>query len=126
MTFLIWGATIIGLCLGAVSAYIGGRSRLLKLVSQSSAPELMAKFGVAGIIISFVPALLLSVVVGGTLGSSAGIWLFDAIGMPVSGVPLGMGLGIAVVFATVLVGGAAASIFAGRALIRCARGNKRG
>jgi len=126
MSFSIWGATIIGLCLGAVTAYLGGRSLLLKLVLNSSAPDVMAKFGVAGIIISFVPALLLSVVVGGTLGSSGGSWLFDAAGMPVSGVPLGMGLGIAVVFATVLVGGTAACIFAGRALIRHARGGKRG
>ena len=124
MSFSIWGATIIGLCLGAVVAYLGGRSLLLKLVLTSGAPDVVAKFGVAGIVISFVPALLLAVVVGGTLGSSSGQWLFDVLHMPVSGVPLGLGLGTAAVFAIVLAGGTTASLLAGRALVRYARGRK--
>jgi hypothetical protein len=71
----------------------------------------------AGTVIAVLPALFLSLVVGGTLGGAWGERAFDQLGLDSSGAPVGLALGIALVFALVVIAGATIAVFSGKALI---------
>lgn len=118
MEVVVWGASFLGLALGAVMAFVIGKLLLLPVVEKSSYPAFMARWGIAGLVVSVLPAFFLSFVIGGTFGGSLGERLFFVIGLPWSGVSLGVGIGIAVVFALVLLAGTGLSLLIGRRLLR--------
>ena len=94
----IWIATALGL--------VGGVALCL-LVRKTLLPRVPSRLAFAGAFVALLPALFLSLVVGGTVGGAWGEQLFGQIGLPASGVPVGLALGIAVIFALVVLGGAA-------------------
>ncbi len=121
----IWIATMLGLAGGVALSYVGGRLLLQRLVGGSTDVLPIARLALAGGVVALVPALLLSFVVGGTLGGAWGQYLFEHFGLPMSGVPAGLALGIALVFAGVLLGGAAGGALIGRWLARYRRAQQR-
>ena len=86
-----WLAIAIGLAGGAYLSFSVGKSALAPLVSRSRKPGLAIKLGFGGAAVAALPAVLLSIVVGATLGAPWG--------------PLGMVAGVALVFALVLLAG---------------------
>lgn len=116
MLTAVWLATAIGLVAGAVLAYRIGSVVLPRAIARSADRLLAARLALAGTVIALLPALLLSFVVGGTLGGAFGEYLFGLLGLRLSGVPAGVALGIALVFALVLLAGAAAGILTVRVL----------
>lgn len=67
-----WLAITIGLGGGAYIAYLVGNRALPRLVERAPNPLLLIKLSFGGTLITLVPALLLSIVVGGTLGAAWG------------------------------------------------------
>lgn len=99
-----WFPIAVGLSGGAYIAYLVGNRVLPRLVERSPNPVLLIKLSFGGTLISLVPALLLAIVVGGTLG---GAW----------GVP-GVMIGVAAVFAIVVLAGTFAGVLLARLLRR--------
>lgn len=99
-----WLLIAIGLGGGAYAAYLVGNRVLPALVERSRNPILLIKLSFGGTLITLVPALLLSIVVGGTLGSA---W----------GAP-GVVIGVAAVFAVVVLAGTFAGVLLARLLRR--------
>ena len=112
----IWIATIVGLAGGVALAYQLGRLVLPRAIAQSRHVALAVRLAIAGTAVALLPAFLLALVVGGTLGGTWGEQAFGQIGFPESGAPIGLALGIAIVFALVLVGGALLGILVVRAI----------
>lgn len=117
MNAAVWAASLLGLVLGASIAFVIGKALLLPVVEKSSRPDFLARWGIAGLAVSALPSILLAFVVGGTLGGAWGGHLFLLAGGSWSGVALGVGAGIAVVLAAVLLGGTALSLSIGRLLL---------
>jgi len=117
MTGAIWIAAALGLTGGIVVSWGAGRLILPRLLAGSLAPLLAVRLAFAGAVIALVPAILLSIVVGGTLGSAWGAQLFRLIGVPASGFITGHAVGMSVVFALVLLGGAVSGILLARAVV---------
>lgn len=113
----IWIATALGLAGGLVLAYALGKAVLPRWVEKSEHISLLVRMAFAGTVVALLPALLLSLVVGGTLGGAWGERAFAQLGFS-SGAPIGLALGVAVVFALVLVAGAAAGVLLAKALVR--------
>src|SRR5258706_270794 len=63
-------------------------------VRSASEWGVVRAFGIGGMFLGVVPALLLSIVVGGNLGGGWG----EALLGPLAGVPIGLAAGIVVVF----------------------------
>jgi hypothetical protein len=112
----VWIATLIGLAGGVVLAYQLGKTLLPRALAQTRHVALAVRLAIAGTAVALVPAFLLSLVVGGTLGGTWGERAFSQIGFPASGAPIGLALGIAIVFALVLVGGALLGILVVKAI----------
>lgn len=112
----IWIATALGLAGGVVLAYVLGKAVLPRAVAKSQDTSLVVRLAFAGTVVALLPALFLSFVVGGTLGGAWGKQLFGYLGIPSSGVPFGLASGVALVFALVLLGGAAIGILLGKAV----------
>jgi len=112
-----WIATLLGLAGGLALAYTLGKAILPRLVARSQHMSLLVRMAFAGTVVAALPALFLSIVVGGTLGGSWGAHAFGRLGLPASGAPIGLALGIALVFALVVVGGAAIGVLLGKAVV---------
>ena len=112
----IWVATILGLGGGLALTYVVASVLLPRLVANSRHMSFLVRLAYAGTVVAVLPALFLSLVVGGTLGGAWGEYVFGQIGLPSTGVAVGLALGVALVFALVLVGGAAIGVFLGRAV----------
>lgn len=95
-----WLAIGIGLAGGLLLSYQIGKAVLPPLVHRSRKPDLLIKLSLGGTVIAALPALLLSIVVGATLGMPWGA--------------AGIAIGVAAVFALVLLSGT----FAGAVLAR--------
>jgi len=109
----IWIATLIGLAGGVALAYQLGKLMVPRAIAQTKHVTLSIRLAIAGTVVALLPAFLLSLVVGGTLGSAWGEQALGQLGFPESGAPIGLALGIAGVFALVLIGGAMLGILVG-------------
>jgi hypothetical protein len=99
-----WLAIGIGLAGGVALCYWIGRWALPRLVASSRNSDLAVKLSLGGTLIMALPALLLSIVAGATLG------------MPWGGP--GIALGVAAVFALVLLSGTFAGVMLASLLTR--------
>lgn len=113
----IWIATALGLLAGIISSYVLGRVIIPRLIAKSGHVPILVYLAFAGTVIAVLPALVLSLVVGGAVGSAWGEHVFDQFGLRTFGAPIGLALGIALVFALVVIGGAALAVLSGKALI---------
>lgn len=86
-----WLAIGLGIAAGAMLCLWVGKSAIAPLLRRSRRPDLFVKLSLAGAVVSALPALLLAIVVGATLGMP---W----------GAP-GRVAGVALVFALVLLAG---------------------
>jgi hypothetical protein len=112
-----WIATAVGLA-GGVALAIGVAKALLpRFAATSQDPLLIVRLAFAGTVVAVLPALFLSVVVGGTLGGALGRQLSEHAGLGSSGASFGLGLGTTLVFAFVLVGGIVLGACVGRAVL---------
>lgn len=117
MDLAVWGASFLGLALGVLMAFVIGRRLLLPVVEKSSRPDFLARWAIAGLVVSALPSILLAFVAGGTIGGAWGERVFRLAGAPGSGIPLGVGAGIAMVFAVMLLSGTVLSLLIGRLLL---------
>ena len=115
-----WIATVLGLAGGLVLAYGLGAAILPPWIGRSDNVSLVVRLAFGGTVVAFLPALLLSLVVGGTLGSAWGEHFFPLVGLP-SAAPIGIALGVGLVFSLVLLAGAALGILLAKALARYRR-----
>lgn len=113
----IWIATALGLAGGVVLAYVLGKAVVLRAIAKAEDMRLFVRLAFAGTVVALLPALLLSIVIGGTLGGAWGEHVFGRLGVPLSGVPVGLALGIALVFALVVLAGSGAGILLGKAVV---------
>ena len=97
-----WLAIAVGLAGGVLACIQAGKTFLPPLVERSKKPDLLIKLGLGGTVIAALPALLLSIVVGATLGAGYGA--------------LGIVIGVAAVFSVVLLAGAFAGVLLARYL----------
>ena len=111
-----WVATALGLGGGIALAILVGQAALPRLIRRSPNVRLSARLALGGTLAALLPALLLSVVVGGTLGSAWGREVFRELGIGSSGVPFGVAAGTALAFAAVVLLGAAAGLVLARLL----------
>jgi len=113
----VWFSTALGLLGGLVLSYVLGKAIVPRLIAKSRHMPILLYLALAGTVIAVLPALFLSLVVGGTLGGAWGERIFDQLGLDSSGAPVGLALGIALVFALVVIAGATIAVFSGKALI---------
>ena len=99
-----WIAIGVGLAGGLLLSYHVGKLALPPLVERSRKPGLLIKLSLGGTAIALLPALLLSVAVGGPLGAPWGA--------------LGLVAGVAAVFAVVLLSGTFAGVLLAKLLTR--------
>jgi hypothetical protein len=119
MTFSpIWIATALGLAGGLALSYALGSAVLPGIVAKVEDSLLFVRLAFAGTVVALLPAIVLSLVVGGTFGGAWGEYVFGRLGFPSSGAPFGLAIGVMLVFAVVLLSGGGAAIFLGKALIR--------
>jgi hypothetical protein len=97
-----WLAIAVGLAGGVLLCYYAGKAVLTPLVERSKKPDLLIKLSLGGTVVAALPALLLSIVVGAPLGSSIGA--------------VGIVVGVAAVFAIVLLAGSFAGVLLARYL----------
>lgn len=95
-----WLAIGLGVAAGAMLCLWVGRSAIPRLLRRSRRPDLLIKLSLGGTVVAALPALLLSIVVGATLGMPWGAF--------------GLAAGVALVFALLLLAGT----FAGALLSR--------
>lgn len=113
----VWIATILGLAGGLALTYALGKAILPRMVARSAHASLLVRLAFAGTVIAVLPALFLSLVVGGTLGGAWGRHTFAQLGFPLSGVPIGLAFGVATVFALVMIAGAVSGVALGKAVV---------
>ena len=104
-----WLAIVVGLAGGLLLSYRIGKAALPPLLRRSRKPELLIKLGFGGAVIAALPALLLSIVVGATLGMPWGA--------------IGLVVGVALVFALVFLAGTFAGVLLA-GLLASARGRR--
>ena len=97
-----WLAIAVGLAGGLAVSIYAAKALLPPLVERSKKPDLVVKLSLGGTVIAAIPALLLSIVVGATLGSAFGAF--------------GIVLGVAAVFAAILLAGTFAGVLLARYL----------
>jgi hypothetical protein len=116
-----WISSAVGLIAGIAFMYLGAKAAVPRMIVGARDPRLLLRLALAGTLIALLPALFLSLVVGATLGGAWGRQLLAPYGLAASGAPLGLALGIALVFAGVVLAGTAAGIVLGRALLHLRR-----
>jgi hypothetical protein len=99
-----WLAIAVGLAGGRLACYWIGQLTLPRLLARSRNPQLLVKLSLGGTVIAALPAVLLSIVVGATLGMPWGV--------------VGMVMGVAAVFALVLLAGTFLGVILARLLTR--------
>ena len=114
----IWIAAALGLLGGLALAYALGSAVLPGVVANVEDSLLFVRLAFAGTVVALLPAIFLSLVVGGTFGGAWGEYIFGRLGFPSSGAPFGLAVGVALMFAVVLLSGGAIGIFLGKALVR--------
>jgi hypothetical protein len=114
----IWIATALGLAGGLAIAYALGSVALPRVIAKADDALLFVRLAFAGTVVALLPAIVLSLVVGGTLGGAWGEYFFGRLGFASSGAPFGLAVGVALVFAAVLLCGAACAIVLAKALVR--------
>jgi hypothetical protein len=97
-----WIAIGVGLAGGLLLSYHVGKLALPPLMEGSRNPTLLVKLALGGTVIALLPALLLSIVVGGPLGAA-----WDALGLVV---------GVAAVFSITLLLGTFAGVLLAKLL----------
>ena len=117
MTASAWIASALGIVAGAAVGYAALKMFLPHFIRQSKDALLLVRLALAGTLVALLPALLLSLVVGATLGGAWGRQIFQPYGLAASGVPLGVALGTMVVFAAVVLVGTATGIVLGKVLL---------
>jgi hypothetical protein len=113
----VWIATAFGFVGGTVISYVLARAALPRLIMRSQDTSLMVRLAFAGTVVALLPAFFLSFVAGGTFGGAWGEYFFRQFGLGPAGVPFGLAVGIALVFAVVLLGGAAMGVLLGKAVL---------
>jgi hypothetical protein len=111
-----WIATAVGLAGGVALAIALVRAVLPRIAAASPDPLLMVRLAFAGTVVAALPALVLSLVVGATLGGALGRQLSALAGLGATAVPVGQAFGTALVFAVVLLTGTASGVALGKAL----------
>lgn len=117
----VWIGTGLGLAAGMLLSYGLGLAILPRWVGKSEHTRLLVRLAFAGTVVAFLPALLLSLVVGGPLGELWGERVFGLLGFP-SGASIGLALGVALVFTLVLASGAAGGVLVGQAWLHYREG----
>jgi hypothetical protein len=97
-----WLAIAVGVAGGLLLCIYAGKTILSRLVERSKKPDLLIKLSFGGTVIAALPALLLSIVVGAPLGAAWG--------------PVGMVVGVAGIFALVLLVGTFVGVLLARYL----------
>lgn len=100
-----WLATVLGLAGGVALALAVARTAFPGLIRASRNPRLAARMAFAGTLVALLPATLLGVVAGGTLGAAWGRQ---------TSTPLGIAVGTALAFAVLVLFGAAAGLVLAR------------
>jgi hypothetical protein len=116
-----WIAGAVGLVGGVALAYAVAKPAVPRMIAGAKDRLLLARLGLAGTLIALLPALFLSLVVGATLGGAWGRQILAPYGLAASGAPIGLALGVALVFAGVVLGGTAAGIVLGKVVLRYRR-----
>ncbi len=113
-----WLATALGLVGGVALMVVIAKASVPRMVMGAKDRLLLARLALAGALVALLPALVLALVIGATLGGAWGRQLLAPFGLAASGAPLGLMLGIALVFAGVVLCGTMAGILLGRLLAR--------
>jgi hypothetical protein len=121
-----WIATAVGLVGGVALAIAGAKAALPRIAARSPDPLLVVRLAYAGAVVGALPALFLSLVVGGTLGSALGRQLSNPVGLGASGAAFGLASGTALVFAMVILAGTATGVVLGKAVLHFRRRRARG
>jgi hypothetical protein len=74
-----WIATALGLAGGLALAWWIAAAALPRLVQRSRKPALLVRLAFGGTVVALLPAVLLSIVVGATLGGGIGVALVFAL-----------------------------------------------
>lgn len=111
-----WIASALGLVGGVALLVVIAKATVPRMVMGANDRLLLARLALAGALVALLPALVLALVVGATLGGAWGRQLLAPYGLGASGAPLGLALGIALVFAGVVLCGTMAGILLGRLL----------
>jgi hypothetical protein len=74
-----WLAVALGLAGGFAFAWWAAAAALPRLMDSSRRPELLIKLAFGGTLVALLPALLLSIVVGATLAGALGVALVFAL-----------------------------------------------
>jgi|GEM_PF-2927192 len=117
MAGAIWVASALGLVGGVAISYAAGKAALPRILAGSADMRLMVRLALAGTLVALLPALLLALVIGATLGAAWARQIFEPYGLAAWGAPMLVALGVALVFAGVLLSGTAAGIALGKALL---------
>ncbi|KPK04292.1 MAG: hypothetical protein AMJ64_14015 [Betaproteobacteria bacterium SG8_39] len=117
----IWIASALGLLGGVALAYAVAKPGVPRMIAGAKDGLLLARLALAGTLIALLPALFLSLVAGATLGGAWGRQIFAPYGLAASGAPIGLALGIALVFAGVVLSGTAAGILLGKTVLHYRR-----
>lgn len=105
----------------AASAVLGRRIIAAVVRRRAATPEhrrSIVRMGVAGGLVALMPALLLGVVIGATLGSAYGVNTAGLIALGTSATVVGIGLGVFAVVAVILSGSVALGAWIGDRLGR--------
>jgi hypothetical protein len=121
-----WIATAVGLVGGVALAIALVKAALPRIAANASDPLLIVRLAFAGTVVGALPALFLSLVVGGTLGSALGRQLSNQTGLGASGAAFGLALGTALVFALVILAGTAIGVVLGKAVLHLRQRRARG
>lgn len=111
-----WISSALGLIGGVALMYLAAKATVPRMITGARDRRLLLRLALAGTLVALLPALFLSLVVGATLGGAWGRQLLAPYGLGASGAPLGLALGIALVFAGVVLCGTMAGILLGRLL----------
>lgn len=94
----IFIAIAIGLFSGAFLGCWSSKSLANRLSKQSVAPRLVLACSAVGALLIMLPAFYISFIVGGNLGGGWGEAASNSLGLGSVGVPIGLAVGIAIIF----------------------------
>jgi hypothetical protein len=101
---MIWLASALGLAGGILLSFEIGKALLPRMVLRSEDMSLSGRLALGGAVVALFPAFLLSFAVGAPLGGAWGL--------------AGLAIGVALIFAVVLVGGALAGVLLAKLVLR--------
>ncbi|MDX1375799.1 MAG: hypothetical protein R3357_09575 [Burkholderiales bacterium] len=113
-----WVASAVGLVGGVALMIAVARAAVPRMIMGTKDRIVLVRLALAGTLVALLPALALSLVVGATLGGAWGRQVLAPFGLAASGAPLGLALGVALVFAGVVLAGTVVGILLGKALLR--------